>query len=352
MRRIWSLAGWAGALFLLVSCGGGGSDVGSPVAASAVAPQRAAAYSLDPAALFRWAPTHYGQYFSGGYRTDPAYQQYQHRCYPLTGNCLGVAGDQVYVKLGAGDPFPVGSLASFDCEVYPSHCPVTTAPVSEAAALSGFYVGDLNGLSPYAFAIFAADGSFIGVNQTDTRFDVFTGNAVAQAGTWSATNARYGAYTSNTLYANLGSADMTGAFTNTASASATVAVSGVTPIGTQLALIYQTFSSTPSSLWIGGGLYSVPSRGQAIQIDTSTGAVSGTIQTNCAITGTLSVPAPARNVYKLSASLSGTSCPMQGAVDFLGYYDSSTTTQALNLYGTTPGSQLAYISFAFIRPPA
>ena len=351
MQRVGGLAGLAGVLLLLGSCGGG-QGVDAVQAQHSAAPLRAGV-TLDAAGLFKWAPTHYGQFFAGGYAVRN-FGPYTYRHYPLTNNDLAVANGIVYYRLG-GDSAPIvaaGTLASFECQVYPTNCPVTTSPATDIGTLSGYYASSQSGTLPFAWTIFAADGSFLGGNRNDTNSDVFSGTAVAQPGTWSATNARYGTDNSSGPYMTLGSANFTGTFANAATASADVAVTGVPAVSSHLDMTYQAVSNTPASLWIGGGTYSAPGLGQAIQIDTSSGAVSGTAQTACAITGTLSVPEPLRNVYKLSASLSGDGCLVSGQVDFLGYYDGSTTQQVLQLYGTTPGSQMAVFHFQFWRPPA
>jgi hypothetical protein len=355
MWRVGGLAGLACALLLLVSCGGG-----EPAVPQTAAPQRAAAQAplaaniLSATALFDWAAAHYSQFFAGGY-LDGTLGPYQYRHFPLTGNYVGVGDDgQVYVKFGANEPFAVGSLASFECQVYPSNCPVTTPPASDAVALSGIYAGSANGASPRAFLIIAADGSFFGTNTNNagSRFDVFDGTATAQPAAWSAANARYGTYTSAGLYATLGSANFTGGFTNAASATATLAITGVSSVGNQLAVDYDTLSNTPASVWIASGLYTVPAEGQAIAIDSASGSISGTFQSDCSIAGTLSVPSPSRNVYKVSATLSGLNCPVTGAMDLLGYYYTDTAgLQTLFLAGATSGSQMAYVQLQFQRRP-
>jgi len=355
MRRVGGLAGLACALLLLVSCGGGepNGQAASPQSA-ARAQSPLAANVLDATTLFTWAQAHYSQYFPGGYRPGTL-DGYQYRHYPLTNTYLGVKDSQVYVMgpVSGGQILSVGSLASFECQVFPGNCPVTSPPASDAIALSGLYTGTLSGVSPTALLLVAADGSFVGTNYNGagSRADVFAGTASAQAGTWSAAGARYGVYTSNTTYTTLGSVDLTGNFTNAATASASLSVSGVTPVSTQLALTYSTVSNTPASVWTAGGLYNTPILGQSISIDASSGAVSGTLKTGCAVTGTLSVPEATRNVYKAQLTLSGSSCPVNATVDMLGYYSTATNgQQALVLMGTTPGTQMAYVSATLYRP--
>jgi hypothetical protein len=356
MRRVGSLAGMACALLLLVSCGGGSADDPAAPQSAALGAQRAqsplAANVLDATALFRFAESHYSQYFPGGY--IPGTQDgYQYRRYALTGNYLGVKDGQVYVlgPVSNGQIMAVGSLASFECEIFPSNCPVTSQPPSDAVALSGRYVGSINGTTPNVLMMVAADGSFVGTNYVGTRAEVFAGTASAQPGSWSAPGARYGVYTTNGTYATLGSADFTGTFANASSATASITASGVTPANTQLTLTYDPVSNTPASLWIASGLYTTPALGQAITIDPTSGALSGTIRTNCSASGTVSVPAATRNVYKAQITLTGSSCPVTGAVDLLGYYYTTTNgQQGLLLMGTTPGAQLAYVTITLYRP--
>jgi hypothetical protein len=321
MRRVGSLAGLACALLWL-----------------ATSPARAANV-LDATALFAWAQSHYSQYFPGGY-------------YAWTDTYLAVKNGEVYVKgpVSAGQIWSVGSLASYECQVYPSNCPVTSPPPSDAVAFSGRYYGSANGTTPNVFMMVAADGSFVGTNYVATRAEVFSGMASAQAGSWSATGARYGVYTTSGPYATLGSADFTGTFANASSATASITASGVTPANTQLTLTYDPGSNTPASLWIASGLYTTPPLGQAITIDPSSGALSGTIQTNCSASGTISVPEATRNVYKAQLTLTGSSCPVTGVVDLLGfYYTTANGQQGLSLMGTTPGAQLAYITLTLYR---
>lgn len=361
MRRVGGLAGLACALLLLVSCGGGEPAEQAALAQPAArAPARAAqaplaAHVLDATALFTWAQAHYSQYFAGGYR--PGTQDgYQYRHYPLTSTYLGVKDGHVYVlgPVSGGQIMTVGSLASFECQVFPSNCPVTTPPASDAVALSGLYLGTFGGTSQNAVLLVAADGSFVGTNENDarTRTDIFTGTASAQPGAWSASDARYGVYTSNATYATLGSANLTGTFTTAANASASVAANGVTPVSTQLALTYDaTVSKTPASLWTAGGLYNTPILGQSVSIDPSSGALSGTLGTGCSASGTVSVPDATRNIYKAQLTLTGGSCAVEGVVELLGYYYTAFNgEQALVWVGSTPGAQLASIAVTLYRP--
>jgi hypothetical protein len=357
MRRVGSLAGLACALLLLVSCGGGDSTPQAapqaPALRAATAAQSPlAANTLDAGAIFRFAESHYSQYFPGGY-VPGTFDGYQYRRYALTGNYLGVKDGQVYVMFGdTGQILHVGAMASFECQIFPANCPVTSPPASDAVALSGLYVGTFPGVSPNALLLIAADGSFVGSNFNDagTRSDVFAGTASAGAGTWSAAGAKYGVYPSTTAYSVLGSANFTGTFINASTATASVSASGVTPVSTQLAGAYDPQSSAPASLWIAGGLYTTPDLGQAVTIDTSTGALLGTIKTGCSASGTLSVPSAQRNVYKAQVTLSGATCPYNESLNLLGYYYTATNgQQALVLIGTTAGAQFGYFDLTLYR---
>ena len=338
MRRVGSLAGAACALLLLAASPARSQ---SPLAANV----------LDATALFTWAQAHYSQYFPGGY-IPGTYDGYQYRFYAYSDTYLAVKDGAVYVKgpVSGGQIWSVGTLASYECQVYPSNCPVTSPPPSDAVALSGRYYGSINGTTPNVLMMVAADGSFVGTNYVGTRAEVFSGTATAQPGSWSSSGARYGVYATSGPYATLGSADFAGTFANASSATATVAASGVTPANTQFTLTYDPVSNTPASLWIAGGLYTTPPLGQAIAIDPTSGALSGTIQTNCSASGTVSVPAATRNVYKAQVTLTGSSCPVNGVVDLLGfYYTAANGQQGLHLMGTTPGVQLAYVTLTLYR---
>lgn len=370
MSCVWNRASAAMAAVALAAvlggCGGGESAVAvgqatsfsssSPLRAATREPLRTSA-TVDPftvTTLLDWAPSHYPQFFSRSYRVGTL-APYAYREYPVTAtssNYLGYdANNVIYAKLGDQPIFTVGTLTDFECQVLPSHCPVTDAPSSAGEAFSGLYVGNSAGPSPYAWMLVAADGSFIGTNSSadSTRYDIFTGNAVVQEGAWSASSIRYGSYTTTATYANLGSANASGTFVPQTSAAGNLAVSGVASVGSQLAMDFNSKSRTPASLWIAGGSYVYPPYGTNLTIDTATGAVSGTIQTNCSLAGTLTVPSAKRNVYKLAGTLSGTSCPFTGPVDFFGFYDSNNYQQAFFLYGTTPGSQLAFTAVVLYR---
>jgi hypothetical protein len=366
MRHVRGLACWA-ILLLLASCGGGESpavDASAPAAVVTGSPLRVAARQsaaqapsvaakvLDNNALFQWAQWHYSQYFAGGYETG-TYQGFQYRYYPQTKNYLAVNSGWVYV-LGpsltpGGTPLSVGSLPSFECLVYPSNCPVTATPASNGIAFSGIYSGDINGASPDAYMLVAADGSFVGynVNSLGTQTDLFTGTAVAQASSWSATNASFVKITSTATAP--GTVNITGSYSVATSATATLAVTGTTASGSHLAWTYDSQSRNPSSLAIAGGLYVTPSLGQSVMINEATGAVSGNFGTGCTISGTLSAPEPARNIYKMQATLTGSTCPYQGTAQFLAVYDSLYSPQTLAFYGTPTSGTQTLVWMYFLR---
>ncbi|NRF67311.1 hypothetical protein HLB44_09975 [Aquincola sp. S2] len=106
----------------------------------------------DATALFDWAEEAYAGYFPS-HQANQSLAPYVYRCYPETGNCVGVAGTGVWI-LGpiAGSatvPAYVGELAAFACLVYPASC--TTGPRRTPRIAGGY-----NALSSMAIK---ADGS-------------------------------------------------------------------------------------------------------------------------------------------------------------------------------------------------
>jgi hypothetical protein len=354
MRRAWGLAGLACALVFLVSCGGGESAqlptsevVAAPLRAAPRSPL-AAARAIDNTAVFTWAQWHYPQFFSGGYDTG-VWQGYTYRHYPSTGHYLGIANGEIFVRgpVTYNQILSVGSMASYECQVLPANCPVAT-PASPAVALSGFYFDPL----AYGLMVIAADGTFVGYNPRadGTRSDVFLGTVVAQPGSWSATNATFGSLTPGATGAARGTANITATFSAGSSLTATFSVTGVTPVTTRLVMDYYTQSSSAASLWTVGGGYTTPSGGQSLTVDSSTGAMSGTLFTGCTFNGSISVPHPDRNIYKVLGTLTGTSCPSQGEAQYLAqYYDNGVENQALLLYGATTGADLNFVYLTFYR---
>ncbi|MES3003766.1 MAG: hypothetical protein V4787_23950 [Pseudomonadota bacterium] len=319
----------------------------APLRAPAKSPL-AAARALDNTAVFTYAQWHYPQLFSGGYATG-VWQGYSYRYYPSTGHYLGIANGQIAL-MGPGTNnavVPVGAMASFECQVLPANCPVAT-PADPAVALSGFYFDPL----AYGVMMIAADGTFVGYNPKvdGTRSDVFRGTAQAQPGSWTASNVTFGSITPGATGAARGTANITATFSAGTSLTATFNVTGVTPVATRLAMDFYPQSSSAASLQTVSGGYATPSGGQTLTIDPASGAMSGSLFTGCTFSGSISVPHPDRNVYKVQGTLTGSACPSQGPADYLAqYYDNGVENQALLLYGTTTGADLNFVYLTFFR---
>ncbi len=357
MRRSWGWVFLAFALLFLVSCGGGADNTAQRSSANRLTVAKAPAQSplaanvVDATAIFTWAQWHYSQLFAGGYEsgnyTEPGSgRQFNYRYYPVTQHYLGVANGNVYV-LGpqtSQNIYFAGSLASFECQVFPANCPVTGPASSNGVALAGLYYDE------FGLMLIDPDGSFVGYNPVGARADLYAGTAVVLADTWSATNATFGTYIAGNTSANRGATSITATYSAASAQTVNFTVTGVTPIKTSLALSYHSQSKSAASLATVGGLYSTPSAGQSIMIDPSSGAISGTFATNCAIAGTASVSSASRNIYKIQATLTGSNCPVTSPVSYLAMYDDlGIADQALHVYGTTTGSELNFVWLNFLR---
>jgi hypothetical protein len=346
-RWIGVLAAACAAVFLS-SCGGGTQ----PAASAAPQPQQFAAAPtpnvLDANALFDWASAHYPQYFSGSYQAGVS-GVYTYRYYAATGNYVGVDSTNhwawVLGPVSGGALLAVGTMSSFECKVFPANCP-TPMPSSPLVALAGVYTGTTNGPSPNSLFIFGPDGRFVGYNldASTTHMDVFYGTAGALTGEWAAAGAtaQHVTYDGGGTPAVQGPAVLAGTDVYATSLSGTVLSNGVSPlvplVGSSLSLTYNWQSSAPASLDIVGGVYSVPALGEAVTVNPSTGALTGFVKTNCSISGLVSVPDARRNIYNISATLSGTACAANASVQLLGYYYTADNgQQSLVMVATIPG---------------
>ena len=354
MRRSWGWAGLASALFFLVSCGGGADTTVQQASAQRLAKPAAmsaaktplAGNVVDNTAIFTWAQWHYSQLFTGGYQSgnyqDGSGLVFNYRYYPTTQNYLGIASGNVYVLGPAtgGNIFLAGSLESFTCQVFPANCPNNAPPGSDGVSVAGLYYNE------FGLMLMDPDGSFVGWNPNSlgTRADVFTGTASVAASSWSATNATFGTYLPGNSSATRASANITSTYVPADSMTVTFAVTGATPVSTRMTLLYHPQSRSSASLAMVGGLYSTPEASQSVFIDPNTGAMSGTIWADCAISGTVSVSNSARNIYKIQATFSGSACPASAPVQFLAMYDDvGIQEQALRLYGTTTSGDLQFV---------
>ena len=366
MRRSWGWAGLASALFFLVSCGGGADSSVSQASAqrltSSAKPLSAsktplAANVVDNTALFTWAQWHYSHLFTGGYQSGNHQDQglvFNYRYYPSTGHYLGIASGNVYVlgPVTGGNIFFAGSLASFNCLVFPANCPVTAPAASNAEALAGFYYAD----STLGWMAIDVDSTFIGYNQnaSGTRAWLYAGNATAQANTWSASNVTFGTYLPGNAFAVPATAEATASYIPATSLTATFVVGGAAQ--SRPSMVYHPQSTSPASLAIVGGLYSWTEAGQSILIDPNTGSVSGMFINNsagqCAVSGSLSVTSALRNIYKLQLTFSGNNCSSvaTGPGQYLAFYeDLGIEEQTLRLYGVTTSGDLNFVQANFVR---
>lgn len=350
MNRAWSVA--LAAAVLCSACGGG--DPGSePPQPQSQPPQ--AANVLDANALFDWVPTQYGSYFSGSYVSGTT-APYTWRYYPATQNYLAVANGEVFIlgPVSGNQVQSVGQLTSFNCRVFPSNCAPAAPP---ASSMAGLYLGSTTSASAGSIMLVAGDGKFVGynINGAGTQMDVFFGTATVQGTAWSTSSALFGHYGGTGSLGGFGlatSASFSGAFLSGNSISATVVQRTGSIVSSRLALTYYSQSNTAASLATVGGSYSTPSQGQNITINAATGAISGAVAANCAISGTVAVSEPTRNIYSISATLTGTGCPGTGAFDMLGYYYTANTgAQSLLAFGINGGSQSAALQFVTLSMP-
>lgn len=345
---------WSVVLAIAVLCSAcGGADPGNEPAQPQ---QPLAANVLDATALFDWVPTQYGSYFSGSYVSGTT-APYTWRYYPATRNYLAVANGEVFIlgPVSGNQVQSVGPLTSFNCRVFPSNCAPAVPP---ASSMAGLYLGSATSTSAGSIMLVAGDGKFIGynVNGTGTQMDVFHGTATVQGTAWSTSSALFGHYGGGTgILAGFGvatSASFSGAFQSGNSISATVVQRSGAIVSSRLSMAYYSQSNTAASLATIGGSYSTPSQGQSITIDATTGVIGGTLAPNCTISGAASVTEPTRNVYSISATLTGTGCPGTGNFDMLGYYYTANNgAQSLLAFGINGGSQSAALQFVTLNMP-
>ena len=121
-----SIQAWGLLVCLLLSaCGGGSGESEAPSAPLRGQPRASVAFPMAPDAgtLMDWAESRYPTFFPGP-QSNASLSPYLYRYYPATGNYLGVAGNEVFVHgpVSNGTILPVGRLADFACQVYPSSC--------------------------------------------------------------------------------------------------------------------------------------------------------------------------------------------------------------------------------------